>query len=88
MRQRAIKVIILWIIILILGAVPSSANSSEGEYYRAIYDLCFYYGIKNGHRKALVIDACKVYTAHLVAEDWYGQASPGWEWPLKEEETQ
>ena len=88
MRQRTIKVIILWAVILILSAIPSSANSAEAEYYRGIYDLCFYYGIKSGHKKTLVIDACKIYTAHIVAKDWFGQASPGWEWPLKKEETQ
>jgi hypothetical protein len=57
-------------------ARPANAASvqPDSEYYRGVYDICMYiYG---------EVDTCLTFSASTAERDWYGQQSPGWQWPV------
>ena len=52
---------------------------SDAEYYRGVYDICMY----TQHDA----NTCLALSASTAERDWYGQSSPGWDWPLPESES-
>ena len=74
---------LLIILVLILLLVAASGSTPQEQYYRGVYDICTYYGLKAGHKPAYVEKACKAYTAEWVKAKRFDKASRNWEWPLK-----
>ena len=80
-RQRFYKLLIVFF--LIVSLVAASKPTSEEQYYRGVYDICVYYGLKAGHTRKFSELACIAYTAEWVKAKRYEKTSHGWEWPLK-----
>lgn len=71
------------VLVLLLLLVAASKSTPEEQYYRGVYDICTYYGLKAGHKPAYVEKACKAYTAAWVKAKRFDKTSKNWEWPLK-----
>lgn len=72
----------------LLLALLLSLNSGEEQYYRGIYDVCVYYGLKTDKEREFVQQACLDYVHVIHQRKWYEKASKGWQWPIKDSEEQ
>lgn len=52
----------------------AAAPPADVEYYRGVYDICMYMAAEENQ--------CLAFSSAAAEKDWYGQASPGWEWPV------
>lgn len=59
----------------VLPVAPEGADP-EAEYYRGLYDTCM--------QLLLSPSICMKNVMDAYENDWYGQPSRGWEWPLPE----
>lgn len=68
------------------GPTPTPMDPSREQYYRGIYDVCAYFGVREhpGRRKD-VERACRVVIDRALKKDWYETPSPNWKWPLPKE---
>jgi hypothetical protein len=48
----------------------------EAEYYRGAYDVCL--------QQVERVDFCLSVIGRMKDDDWYGQQSGGWRWPVEE----
>lgn len=59
-------------------------ESAKIEYYRAVYDLCTYYGRKSKIDRQKMEIACFELVRKTMEKDWFETGSPGWKWPIPE----
>ena len=65
-------------------AEAHSLSNSIGEesYYRALWDLCVDVGRGYSASEESILSVCSEQVSKLVGEDWYGDDSWNWSWPL------
>jgi len=66
-------------------AVAPHADALEAQYYRGQFDICSYSFAERGFTEESYIPICLVKVDELRQADWYGQDSPGWQWPMVED---
>jgi len=85
------KIIISFIlaIVVFLAALPVRADGPvqysgftqpdpETEYYRGVYDVCFWSMAKSGMSKTEAVSACLYIAKWAEKSEWYEQPSEGW----------
>lgn len=73
------------------GPTPTVIDPSREQYYRGIYDVCVYYGVREHPTEEggrLVKIACKELIARVIIKKWYENESLDWTWPLEKKRYQ